>query len=197
MRQPLHPISLVRNLTLGLFLCLSGVVYGQVSVTPSGPKDLCVGGTPVTLDDITVAEGADGDFGASTGLTYIILPPGNFQFVSTSGAAFASSGSDLANVSFTRGPGSFIVTYDHTTTTGLDEFTITGLQITAITAPSGPANIVTDNGSTSTSPAAVNVQNHGTVTSDQPTSATLDGNATICVGSSTNLTVTISGGTSP
>ncbi|MEO1055138.1 MAG: hypothetical protein AAFX87_31170, partial [Bacteroidota bacterium] len=181
-----------------VFLCFLDITSASAQViNPSGAKTLCVGGAAVTLDDITVGEGVDGDFGTGASFTYIIQAPTNFQFVNTSGSAFISSGSELSNLSFTRGTSTFTITYDHAPAGGLDEFTITGLQVQALTTPSGPSNVLTDNGATSTSPAAVNTINHGTLTSDQPTSAVLAGNATICTGSSTNLTVTITGGATP
>ncbi|MEM9389236.1 MAG: hypothetical protein AAGA02_02110, partial [Bacteroidota bacterium] len=177
-----------------LLVFLLNQTFGQ-TVTPSGSKNLCVGGTAIVLDDIIVTEDLTNDFGVSGSFTYMLNAPANFQFVNSTGAAFISAGSQISALSFTRGTSSFSINYTHSVggPAPFDEFTITGLQIEAITTPSGPSSII----ATGTSIAADGVTSHGMVTSNLPTSSVLAGNATICVGSSTNLTVTITGGTGP
>ena len=178
-------------------IALSG--YSQTIVSPALPvTDLCSGGIAQTLTDITIDETTISDFSTTGGptVTFVLIPPANFQFVPGTGTV-TISGSDLAlNATPPVTTSSDItITFDITNTLTLDYFTISGLQVTAITSSSsgnisrsagisGGTFLMTGQGANGAS------SSYGFLSSlNSPSISTQPTNQTVCLSSSATFNV--------
>ena len=157
-----------------LTLCfLSVQAVAQVSVTPAtGGGALCVGNGFVTLGDITITEGVIADFIDGTDLTYIISTPSvNFEFNTAATVALTHSAGD-GTVTNIEAPviTTSTITFEYdmaTTATGaLDVFTISGVEISAVTTNDSGNLLRTGGTAVQTGNEVVDTQNHSTLISD-------------------------------
>ena len=109
--------SLTYSIRMVLFMAIlslfgMGEGYGQVVVTPSSNKLLCVDEAVIFLDDIVVSETSQNDFGNITGQTYILsLPSANFEFITT-GCGCDNTSSPFENFNLVPDPQPFSVDID-------------------------------------------------------------------------------------
>jgi hypothetical protein len=133
MRHMLFPTIIF---TVGLMI-FSLSTLAQVIVAPSTPASaFCVDGGFQVIPDITITETLSDDFTAGTGLTLIFQVPVNFEFDITEMPS-VSPGSEVQDFSVVFiNEQNLQLTFDVNGTIELDELTISGLQIRAVTVAS-------------------------------------------------------------
>ncbi|MES2862593.1 MAG: GEVED domain-containing protein [Bacteroidota bacterium] len=197
-------ISLVFAL-LFTFFGLSDA-FGAVGVTPAnGTANSCKLPTDyVTLGNIVINEGADGDFsmpGSGTNYTLILNAPLNFEFNAGVGSVTAN-GADIDNISMVVTTTTITITYNSSQgnrSNGDDIVTISGIQFRGITIASS-GNITrpaVGGGTGAIAGITAAVTNFGTLTStNTPPTAIGGGAANVCTGANTPaFTNAVSGGT--
>lgn len=153
--------------TLFLFVFLTYGIKAAISVTaPSLNVSTCTFPSGYsTLGDIVIAEGANGDIPLTailTNYTIILSAPANFEFNAGTGSVNSSSG-DITAMSVTVTASTITISYSSSQanrTNGLDEITVSGIQVRAITA-TATQNVTKTAGSESITgfPNATNVAN--------------------------------------
>lgn len=136
-----HRKTMKKFTTLLLFAILFNSSRAAVTVTaPSLSISTCTFPSGYsTLGDIVIAEGANGDIPLSailTNYTIILSAPANFEFNAGTGSVNGSSG-DITAMSVTVTASTITITYSSSQanrTNGLDEITVSGIQVRAITA---------------------------------------------------------------
>ena len=124
-------------------------LHGQVVVSPAPALNLCVGGGFVTVGNIVIAETNMNDISDNgAGFTYIIsLPSADYEFADNVGSVTVTGGDRLASMAIDVDPGLVTITFDHSSGGIPDEFTISNLQVRAVS--SGPAGELRRTGGTS------------------------------------------------
>ncbi len=174
-----------------LFSLLGNLTFAQITVVPaSGGNALC-GPTPActALGAITITENVPGAFSLANG-SLSLMPPTGWEFCGTAPAYSVSIVGDLSGVG---GAGfsstGLTFTYSSNGVGAIDQITITGLSVRPLTPSSAPGNITVS---------AVSGFN-GISVGDQFGAlglypGVIDGNLSICAGSSTQLSVPNAGG---
>ncbi len=116
---------------------VSGVSIDNAT-TVAGTLIICSPGGFVALEDIVVTENNNNDFATGSNQTFgLSLPPG-IEFNTMTGSVSRTSGTDLAAaMSMTVGATNLLITYTVNATRGIDEFTISGLEVQAVGTGSG------------------------------------------------------------
>ncbi|MTI21137.1 hypothetical protein E1176_08905, partial [Fulvivirga sp. RKSG066] len=194
---------IIKSLLFGLFVTLISFnnTNAQVVVSPAnGGSNLCVGGGYTTLGDITITEGISTDFANGTNQTYVISAPANFRFNvgATVTLSQSSGGGTVTNIQpavITTTSITFEYDMASTAVVPVDVFTISGIEIRAI-SPASTGNILRTGGTaTQTGNAPAESQNHGSLVSGDAPSITGDpSSSTICENpGNASFTVTATG----
>jgi len=195
----LAPMPQLYRLLFGFLLvfgAFSAFSQANVTITPAatvGGVPICVGGAPVNLTNIIIAEtdagnGLDDDviggpFADWINVTLTLGIPADFQFVPGVGSVFSTPGvDDVVINSFTILANSISITFSAFNNTGTDKFDaiiISGLQVRAVSGPAQTLNI-TRTGGTANIQGLVNGTIVGSVTSALPPSPSTVGPASAC-----------------
>ncbi len=185
-----------------IFAIFSGNLNAQVSVTPAtGGSGICVGSsTYTTLGNIVITEGANSDFtNDNTTHTFVLSAPANFQFNPGTGSVSVPGANDFSGTPSVAVTATDItLTYKVNGNTKIDAFTISGIQVKAITAPAFGDILRTGGGAVQNGNNVPDGKNHGTLFSlSAPTvSITDDGGGSACTSISDNITFSGYGATS-
>ncbi|MBX2963197.1 MAG: PKD domain-containing protein [Cyclobacteriaceae bacterium] len=195
---------------LFLFGAFSAFSQAPVTITQgitSGGVPVCVGGNPVNLTSIVIAETDTGDaldddaiggpFADWIDITLILGIPADFQFVPGVGSVFSTPGSDDVVInSFNILANSIEITFSAFNNTGTDKFDaiiISGLQVRAVSGSAQTLNI-TRTGGTASIEGMPNGTVVGVVTSVAPPASSLLASASeICSGEPVTFTASPAG----
>ncbi len=136
--------SLLTGLVFGCFLLGISPAFSQTLVSPAASVTNFCTGTTQALTTITVSETSVDGFSVGTGVTFVLTPPANFLFDTSSSTniVVTSAGDLVVNTpSVTPTATDLTISFDVLTTLSLDFFTISGLKVTAI-APASSGNII-------------------------------------------------------
>jgi hypothetical protein len=122
---------------LAMFFCISISAYAAVTVT-NPTLTFAYAGFPsgyLTLGDITLTEGAKGDFSAGNNQTLILTCPANFEFQAGVGTVTYTASRNITAASIVVTASTITVTYSVTGTAKTDKLFIQGISVRAM----GPA----------------------------------------------------------